>query len=235
MLNIDGIEVQAPEEATLLEAARESGIEIPTLCHHESLGPEGRCRLCMVELQRGQRTRLVASCLYPVEEGLRVQTRSEKVLRTRKIVLELLLARCPDAKEIRTLAAEAGIEQPRFKPDEGKGTCILCGMCVKACEQAVGASAIGLSQRGSEKKVGTPFLEPALACIGCGACHFVCPTGAIDMSEEKGVRRIWGRDFALQACRVCGNYFAPEYQLEWMSKKSGVPMDFFRTCQNCRP
>ncbi len=236
MINIviNGIALQAEKEATILEVARNQGIEIPTLCYNEALGPEGRCRLCMVEIKRGNRTRLVTSCLYPVEEGLQVQTATEKVLLVRKTVLELLLARCPDSEKIQELAAQMGVGEPRFKPDEGNWKCILCGLCVKTCEEVVGVSAIGLSLRGSQKKVGTPFSEPTGVCIGCGACHFICPTGAIKMREEDGVRHIWGRDFKLQTCKVCGNYFAPEYQLEWMSKKTGVPLDFFKTCQNCR-
>ncbi len=233
-LTINGMAFQAEKNATVLEVARENGIHIPTLCYNEALGPEGRCRLCMVEITRGNRTRMVTSCLYPVEEGLQVQTETKKVLLTRKVNLELLLARCPDSEKIQKLAAEMGVEKARFKPDEGNWKCILCGLCVKTCEEAVGVSAIGLSLRGSEKKVGTPFAEPTMTCIGCGACHYICPTGAIKMTEEGGVRKIWGREFKLQACRVCGNLFAPEYQLEWMSKKTGVALDFLQTCQDCR-
>ncbi len=233
-LTIDGMEFQAPEGATILETARDNGIEIPTLCYNEALGPEGRCRLCMVEIKRGNRTRLVTSCLYPVEEGLQVETQSEKVLRTRKMIVELLLARTPEAEPIRELAAKFGIEAPRFKADTDHELCILCGLCVKACEEAVGVSAIGLAFRGSEKKVGTPYAEPTGVCIGCGACHFVCPTGAVKMKEEEGLRSLWGRDFKMAACKVCGKYFAPEYQLEWMAKKTGVSLDFLKTCQDCR-
>ncbi len=233
-ITINGLALQAKKDATILEVARENGIEIPTLCYNESLGPEGRCRLCLVEAKKGNRTRVVTSCLYPVEEGLQVQTETEKVLGVRRMVLELLLARCPDSKEIREMAERMGVGQPRFKLDEGRGKCILCGLCVKACEEAVGVSAIGLSVRGSQKKVGTPFAEPSMVCIGCGACHFICPTGAIELVEKDGVRRIWGRDFKLETCEVCGNTFAPEYQLDWMSKKTGVPREFFRKCPNCR-
>jgi len=233
-ITIDGIAFQAEKDATILEVARENGIEIPTLCYNESLGPEGRCRLCMVEVKKGSRSRLVTSCLYPVEEGLEVQTATEKVRLTRRMVLELLLARCPDSEVIQEMAAAMGVKEPRFRPDEENWKCILCGLCVKTCEEAVGVSAIGLSYRGSHKKVGTPFVEPTMVCIGCGACHYICPTGAIKMQEENGVRRIWSRDFKLKACNVCGNLFAPEYQLEWMSKKTGVPLEFFHTCQDCR-
>ncbi len=233
-ITINGVAYQAKKDATVLETARENGVEIPTLCYNEALGPEGRCRLCLVEVKKGTRTRVVTSCLYPVEEGLEIQTATERVLGVRKMVLELLLARCPDSKEIREMAAQMGVGEPRFKLDAGRGKCILCGLCVKACEEAVGVSAIGLSVRGSQKKVGTPFSEPSMVCIGCGACHFVCPTGAIQLTEKDGVRSIWGRDFKLAACETCGNYFAPEYQLDWMSQKTGVSREFFRKCPNCR-
>jgi NADH dehydrogenase/NADH:ubiquinone oxidoreductase subunit G len=233
-ITIDGIALQAEKGTTILEVARDHGIYIPTLCYNESLGPEGRCRLCLVDVKKGKRTRLVTSCLYPVEDGLEIQTQSADVLLTRKMILELLLARCPDSEVIQQMAARMGVEKPRFQLDEKHWKCILCGLCIKTCEEAVGVSAIGLAYRGSDKKVGTPFLEPTMVCIGCGACHFICPTGAITMTEKEGIRHIWGRDFKLKTCSVCGNYFAPEYQLEWMAKKTGVPLDFFQTCQNCR-
>ena len=116
---------------------------------------------------------------------MQVQTQTQKILLVRKMVLELLLARCPDSEVIQKMAARMGVEKPRFRLDEGNWKCILCGLCVKTCEEAVGVSAIGLSYRGSIKKVGTPFVEPTMVCIGCGACHFVCPTGAIKMTEEE--------------------------------------------------
>lgn len=233
-ITINGRAFKAEQNATILEVARERGIYIPTLCYNESLGPEGRCRLCMVEIRQGKRTRLVTACLFPVEEGLEVQTETDRVKLVRKTVLELLWCRAPGSEEIRELAAKMGIAKPRFKQDHAQQRCILCGLCVKTCEEAVGVSAIGLSQRGTDKKVGTPYMEPNLVCIGCGACHFICPTGAIRMTEKEGVRSIWGRDFKLQACPSCGNYFAPEYQLEWMAEKTGVSLDFLRICQNCR-
>ena len=131
-ITIDGIPLQADKGATVLQVARENGIEIPTLCYNEALGPEGRCRLCMVEVKKGNRIRLVTSCLYPVEEGLQVQTETGKVRLTRKMILELLWARCPDSQVIQEKAAKMGVEKPRFRLDEGNWKCILCGLCVKA-------------------------------------------------------------------------------------------------------
>jgi NADH dehydrogenase/NADH:ubiquinone oxidoreductase subunit G len=233
-ITINGREIKAEKNATVLETARDHGIHIPTLCYNEALGPEGRCRLCLVEIKQGKRTRLVTSCLFPAEEGLQVQTETEQLKLVRKNLLELLWCRAPGSEEIQELAKKMGIDKPRFKQDHPQQRCILCGLCVKTCEEAVGVSAIGLSHRGTDKKVGTPYMEANPACIGCGACHFICPTSAIRMTEKDGVRSIWGRNFKLQACPVCGNHFAPEYQLEWMANKTGVSLDFLRVCQNCR-
>jgi NADH dehydrogenase/NADH:ubiquinone oxidoreductase subunit G len=176
-ITIDGMACKAKPGATILQVARDNGIDIPTLCHNESLGPEGRCRLCMLEVKKGNRVRLVTSCLYPVEGCLQVQTQAEKVRRVRKMVLGLLWARCPDSEVIGEMGRKMGVEKFRFKRDEGNSKCILCGQCAKACEEAVGVSAIGLSMRGSIKKVGTPYAEPTGVCIGCGACQYICPTG----------------------------------------------------------
>ena len=127
-LTIDGMDFQAKEGSTLLEVARENGIEIPTLCYNEALGPEGRCRLCMVEIKRGSRTRLVTSCLYPVEEGLQVQTQTEKVLLTRKMVVELLLARCPDCgKDSAAGRKDGGGESPVSSRTKETGNAFSAG------------------------------------------------------------------------------------------------------------
>jgi len=236
-LTIDGRDVQAEEGSTILQAARNNGIEIPTLCYHEELPASGACRLCSVEIQRGNRTRIVTSCIYQVEEDLVVTTQSERVINVRRLVLQLLMARCPTSEVIRELAEKMGVEpQERFHPDEDKGTCILCRQCVEVCEQVVGVSAIGFLNRGANKSVGTPFMEPSGVCIGCGACAYVCPTGHIEMTENEAdnERTIWGKSFKMAACKVCGRYFAPQEQLEYISKKTGVPLDTLYTCVDCR-
>ena len=129
-ITINGREIKAEKNATILEVARDNGFSIPTLCYNESLGPEGRCRLCMVEIKQGKRTRMVTSCLFPVEEGLQVQTETDKVKLVRKTVLELLWAKAPGSEEIQGLAGKMGIEKPRFKLDNAQQRCILCGLCV---------------------------------------------------------------------------------------------------------
>jgi bidirectional [NiFe] hydrogenase diaphorase subunit len=236
-LNIDGRELKAEKEQTILQVARENGIDIPTLCHNDALEPYGACRLCIVEISKGKRTRIVTSCLYPVEEGLKVTTNSPRIISNRKMLLELLLARCSKNKVIRELASQMGIEQPSFKSEYLEDNdCIVCGLCVRACEQVVGVSAISLVNRGITKEPASPFLEPAADCIGCGSCYYICPTGAIKMEDRKDTRIIynWKVEFKLKKCKVCGNYWAPEKQLEYIRKKWNLPEDFFDICPTCK-
>ena len=236
-LNIDGRELKAEKGQTILQVAKEKGIDIPTLCHHEAVEPYGACRLCIVEIFKGGRSRIVTSCLYPVEEGLQVKTDSPRVINNRKMLLELLLARCSRNEVIRELASQMGIEKPSFKREYLEDNdCIVCGLCVRTCEEVVGVSAISLVNRGITKEPASPFLEPATACIGCGSCYYICPTGAIKMEDRGGVRRIhnWKVEFKLKKCKVCGNYWAPEAQLEYIRKNWNLPEDFFDICPNCK-
>jgi NADH dehydrogenase/NADH:ubiquinone oxidoreductase subunit G len=236
-LTIDNKKIEAEAGQTILEVARENGIVIPTLCSNEALEPSGACRMCVVEVKHGKRTRIVTSCLYDVAEGLVVETKSERVLAARRLVLQLLLARCPESMQLKEMAQELGIEpEPRFTPDKDASKCILCRMCVRTCEKVVGVCAIGFSYRGSEKNVCTPFQEDSVSCIGCGACAYVCPSGHIEMetTETGDARKIWGRTFKMKACKVCGRYFAPEDQLAYISRTSGVPVDDLAVCISCR-
>ncbi|MBM4285313.1 MAG: 2Fe-2S iron-sulfur cluster binding domain-containing protein [Deltaproteobacteria bacterium] len=233
-LHINGVFVRAPVEFTVLQALRQHGFDVPTLCYHPDLPAEGQCRLCVVEIGEEPRTRLVNSCTYPVESGLKVATHSERVLQARRIVLELLLARAPQAGIIRDLAAQHGVYDTRFHVEDPGELCILCGLCVRACREIVGVSAIGMTHRSPDKEVATPFKEASEACIGCGSCAFICPTGVIPYTEKDGVRTIWGRDFELQACTVCGTYIAPKAQLEHWSRLTGDPVETFLVCRDCR-
>jgi len=184
-ITIDGQEIQAEEGQTVLEIAKANVIEIPTLCYHPLLSPYGACRLCTVEVAQRGRTSLETSCTYPAVDGLVVQTHSLAVLEARKLVLGLLLSRCPNVLVIQDLAREYGITEPPFPTDTPDETCILCGHCVRTCHELVKAEVLNFSERGIERRVGPPFLEKTRLCIGCGACTIMCPTGAIEIVLEK--------------------------------------------------
>jgi heterodisulfide reductase subunit A-like polyferredoxin/ferredoxin len=193
-LEIDGREVKVEEGTTVLEAAKSVGIDIPTLCYHPALSPFGACRLCSVEIISDGRSRIVASCSYPVEEGLVVNTKSPDVIETRKAVSELLLARCPNVKVIQDLAREYGVEKPRFRLGDEDEKCILCGLCVRMCEERMGTSVINFVNRGVERKIETPFQgtgdKNLDVCRACGACASVCPTGAITLEDITGKKPV---------------------------------------------
>ncbi len=178
-LKINGNTVKARPGMTVLEAARSADIFIPTLCHHDELSPYGACRLCIVEILRGQRSRIVASCLYPVEDGLEVLTESERVVRHRRVILKLILARWPWVNE--DLLERYGVELGRLEEDTT--FCILCGLCVRYCSEIKKANVLGFLGRGAERQV---VIYPELAtkvCPTCGGgtmeCNSVCPTGII--------------------------------------------------------
>jgi heterodisulfide reductase subunit A len=219
-VTIDGQSIEVEEGTTILEAAQRLGIYIPTLCHHPALEPYGACRLCTVEItpkgdgmsagssapRARPRSQLVTSCNYPIRREIDVQTASEKVLKGRKLLAELLLARCPNVPQVRELAASLGVTDVRFKvqeedesqqpaqpeqsadrlrsaADRRRSACHLCGLCVRVCEELIGQSAISFIGRGVDRRVGTPFLRFSDSCIACGACAFVCPTGAIRLED----------------------------------------------------
>ncbi len=204
-LTIDEQSIEVQEGRTLLEACREHGIHVPTLCYHPALEPYGACRLCIVELEQGTRPpRLVASCVYPCEDGAVVRTNSEAVQRNRRITAELLLASAYEAPEIVALARELGVEEARFKMPEAE-SCVLCGLCVRACDEIVGVRAISLIHRGMAKKVSTPFEISSSTCIGCGTCVLICPTGRLTLADVTGFRGVhpWDSTYSQQYCRVC--------------------------------
>ena len=172
-LTINGLEVEVEEGSTILEAAKFYGFPIPTLCYMEGLSPYGACRLCVVEIGEGPKSKLVSSCTYPVQEGLKVRTASERVLRARRMIIELLLGTCPQSKTIQDLASKFGVRQQRFRQEYED--CILCGLCVRMCEEQMMAKAIGFRGRGENRSIGTPFDIESDICRRCGGCIYVCP------------------------------------------------------------
>lgn len=177
LLQIDGREVEAREGMTVLEAAQSAGISIPTLCHHEKLEPYGGCRICTVEVEVRGWTKLVVSCVYPVEKNLVVRTRSEKVDRIRKMILELLLAHAPDSVELQDLAQEYGADKDRFEKEAS--FCIHCGLCVRYCAEVKKKNAVGFVDRGTRKEISFIPEIAAKECWDCKECFPLCPTSAL--------------------------------------------------------
>lgn len=210
-IEVNGRPVEAQPGEMLLAALRRAGIKVPTLCHIDGLTPSGACRMCVVEVE-GQRG-LVPSCAYPVSAGMKVQTHSQRAVQARKTIIELLLANHPDDClycvrnrncELQGLAEELGVRQRRYAGEKSTyyldtsspsivrdpAKCILCGKCVRICEEIQGVAAIDFIGRGSRAKVGTAFDEGlnVSGCINCGQCINVCPTGAL--SERSQIREV---------------------------------------------
>jgi len=177
-LEIDGKEVKAQEGMTILEAAKGAGIDIPTLCYHKDLEPYGACRICSVEIETGGKPRLVTACVYPVEPNLKVKTKSERVVKVRKILLELMLARAPEAKILQDLAREYQVSKIRFEKESSY--CILCGLCVRYCSEVKKKNAIGFIGRGTGREA---MFIPEVAsqeCPSCRECFPLCPTNVLE-------------------------------------------------------
>jgi bidirectional [NiFe] hydrogenase diaphorase subunit len=249
-LKINNKKIKANEGSTILEVARDNGIHIPTLCSNDALESYGACRLCIVEVTQGKRTIIESSCTYPVAEGQEVKTDSLRVVAGRKVVIELLLARCPNVKAVQKLAEEYGVKDS--SPEFGKDNeyCILCGLCVRACNEVVEAGAIQFAGKGADKIVDSPFHASAEDCIACGSCAFVCPTGIVKKNDlessavcspegtkEEGPKREilnWQVEYELQKCLSCGNPFAPAPHLTKLTKKFNALPQFFSYCPSCR-
>ncbi len=223
-LTIDQKEVQAREGATILEAAAQAGIRIPTLCYHEKLLPFGACRICVVEVEQ-MRGRLTPSCSTPVTEGMIVRTSTEQIILARKTVLELLLIHhpldCPFCDkggecQLQDLVYEYGVAQNRFKDkksaqpidyvsplvERNTNRCVLCGMCVRVCDEVVAASELSMVNRGIRTKVTTDFDRP-LNCEFCGECENICPVGALTDRLFKFKARAWEVQNVSTICSFC--------------------------------
>ncbi len=231
IITINGKACECEKGEFLLQVARRNGFYLPTLCHHEAIEGQGCCRLCIVEVIERGRGKIVVSCVYPIEHEIEVLTDSEKVVRQRRMILNLLRARAPESPEIEALCKGYGAtEIERFvKIKDSK--CVLCGLCVKACtELSVGA--ISTAMRGIEKEVMPPYREPSEVCVGCGSCAAVCPTNMIEITETENSRTIWGRTFELVHCADCGRVIGTPEELAHAAEKSGE--EVATLCPDCR-
>ena len=249
-LTINGKKVKAAEGTSVLEAARAARIDIPTLCSNDALEPYGACRLCIVEIDNNGRTTVEASCTYPVADGLAVKTDSPRVIAGRKLVIELLLARCPNVKKVQELAQQYGIKDSPAEFGKENDYCVVCGQCVRACNEVVKAGAIQFAGRGKDREVVSPFRQSAEDCIACGSCAFICPTGIIKKNDlessqvctpegckQSGPKREllnWQVDYELAVCKTCGNPYAPAPHLTKLTKEFYALPQFFNVCPSCR-
>jgi coenzyme F420 hydrogenase subunit beta len=164
----------------------------------DGLRPYGACRICVVEIGTGPKARLVTSCTYPAEDGLNVRTASERVLRARRMIIELMLASCPQSKVIQDLASAHGVRTQRFRQEHED--CVLCGRCVRMCEEQMMAGAIGFRGRGDKRSLGTPFDIKSETCRLCGGCIYVCPACQLRCTFTEPEKAV---------CGGCGNLRPP--------------------------
>ena len=229
-VTVNGRKVTVADDAVILDAARAAGVHVPTLCQFDGLEPWGGCRLCVVDMwQQGWDAdwfKMVTACNHPVKDGMKVFTDTERVNETRRVVLDLLLARCPETPLIQRLAREYGIEQTSYEPNPEPTDCILCGLCTRVCDH-IGVSAISSVNRGWGREIAPPFHEPPPDCIGCLACAEICPTDCIPFTDGRRVRRIWDKDFEMLRDPVTGEAVITKAQAEHFAERSGVPRGYF--------
>jgi bidirectional [NiFe] hydrogenase diaphorase subunit len=201
-LIIDGRAIRAEEGTTILEAARQYGIHIPTVCYMEGLSPYGGCRICLVEIGGGNgKGMLDTSCTRQVREGAIIQTQSPRVVRARKMVAELLVASAPNVKMAQDIAARVGLLEVRFPMEDNR--CILCGLCVRTCHEQMGGNALGFAGRGTERRISLPFEARPETCRLCRGCDYVCPGTLVPCPGVKDPGELCGRCVRLEENAKC--------------------------------
>ena len=202
-ITLEGMSIRVEKENTILQAARQYGIHIPTVCYMENLSPYGGCRICVVEIGNGKAGKpfLDASCTRQVEEGLVIQTKSPRVVRTRKMLAELLIASAPNVKVAQDIAARMGIRRVRFPMEDNQ--CILCGLCVRMCYEQMGGKALGFAGRGMGRRISMPFQVRPETCLLCRGCDYVCPAVIIPCQGRKDPGELCGRCLRLEEIPNC--------------------------------
>ena len=248
-VKINGKTYEAEKGEYILNVCRRNRILVPTLCHHDGISGLGACRLCVVEVNEGGGNKVVVSCVYPLNRDCVVLTESEKIKGIRRTLLSMLKTRAPEGDRLASLCQIYGVgENDRFTPPKPKkesprittqaekrlaSACVLCGLCVHACN-SLGTGAISTVGRGVIKRVSTPYNEPSADCIGCKSCASVCPTKAIEYTDGKTFRSIWGRKFKLIRCESCNAAFATEEEYAYALKKADSQAPGPVLCDACR-
>lgn len=172
-LKINGAEVRAPYNSSVLDVALDYGICIPHLCHLKEVTPIGACRLCIVEVIKHGKSKITASCTLDAEEGMEIITHSEKLMKLRRNIAEMLVAQAPNSRAIQDIALRCGVQEVRY-PFKNKD-CVLCGKCVRVCSEVWQSKSLGFVGRGQERRVALPFDKRPEFCKRCNACIEVCP------------------------------------------------------------
>ncbi len=240
-LKINNRKITAEAGTTVLQVARDNGIFIPTLCHNDGVAPYGGCRLCIVEIVDGKHTTVHPSCSYPVREEIRVRTETERINNVRRTIISFLMNKKKERSEaVQQMTEDYGVGEPTTRQMVENENCIRCGLCVRACREIVGRSAICFIGQGYERKVGTPFDEKSSDCIGCGTCEFICPTGCVEMEDilaPEPVRKLkkWKTELQLRVCKECNNPFFPALALDrFRDGNLFATPEFLDVCPSCR-
>jgi len=242
-VTIDDIQVDVEQGATILDAALKAGVWIPTLCHHPAVPGLATCRICMVELDRGEWKQLVTACNYPVRRDITVGVSSENAVKARRGVMEFILARAPENEQLRALGRRMGVEStPWPTVTTAQRDCILCGLCTAVCDEVLKLAAIGFAGRGVDRAVAPPFRQSPEECIACGACAAVCPVGTIQLRFHEDTDEIEISPFKarvkLRKCEQCGARMPSELVTKEAMKNVNVDWDKIRQlaklCPKCR-